>query len=784
MANTILGNLVWKITGDTTDFDKKINTSESRLSAFSSKAGQIGNKLTLGLTAPLTALGGVAVKAASDLGESLNAINVVFGDASDTINNFGEITASAVGLSQQSFNELATVTGTLLKTTGQDIDTVAESTIELTKRAADVASVFNEDVNVTLEAFNAAIRGEAEPARRFGVLLSENAVQAEILASGLDKVSGLTEEQRKVQARYNIILKQTEQTAGDFANTSDSLANQSKILKAELTDVAAELGEVLLPFVVDVVSFARELVQGFSDLSDESKTTAVAVAGVAAAIGPIAKILSIATGPAGWITLAVAGLAALTAVVIANRQEEKELAKEIEAVEEAVEGLRGELPDLATDHTNAGIAAFEQALNQKTLALQTAETTLEVLKQRQALADLRYQELLQPLIKNFELVNGAIEGVALENEDFVNYIRDNGSGELFNYAQQTQFLNEKVEDAEKAVSEARGEIELATQQLQQYKPAAEGAAEVTGASGSQDTLTGNFEDLAVAVSGLRQSFTDFADEAPSLIAPFSSISAGIKEIIKVFVEDGPEIQKTFEAISAGIKEIKQAFVEDGPSLAAPFSEASAGAKELILDIEELNEVTISLEDNIRKSADRFAGLRDELRSTGASIKDATKGTDDLTFSFEDVGRAAVSSAANSLDTLNASLLRSEGAFANYGDAVVSSIAQIIDAIGNQIIGQGIALLFTPGGQGPGASAIAAGGALKLIAAGLGATVAEAPRVGDTIPEAPETALDDPQAQADDTESKSVINNTITIDGEVLYKAVTNGIQNGQVRLTE
>src|SRR5262245_24333389 len=94
-----------------------------------------------------------SIRAASDLGESLNAVNVIFGDSAQTILDWGKNNATAFGLSQRAFNQLATPLGAMLKNAG--LEDFAGQTIELTKRASDMASVFNTDVASALEAIQA-----------------------------------------------------------------------------------------------------------------------------------------------------------------------------------------------------------------------------------------------------------------------------------------------------------------------------------------------------------------------------------------------------------------------------------------------------------------------------------------------------------------------------------------------------------------------------------------------------------------------------------------------------
>src|SRR5262245_12223375 len=91
----------------------------------------------------LGALGSSSVKAARSFNESMNAVRVVFRDASKQIEDFGKTSATSVGLSQRAFNQLATPVGAMLKNTGFGLQETAEHTIKLTERAADMASVFD-----------------------------------------------------------------------------------------------------------------------------------------------------------------------------------------------------------------------------------------------------------------------------------------------------------------------------------------------------------------------------------------------------------------------------------------------------------------------------------------------------------------------------------------------------------------------------------------------------------------------------------------------------------------
>lgn len=206
-----------------------------------------------------------AVSAASDLNESINAVNVTFGESAEKILEFGDNAARSVGLAKAEFNELATPLGSILKNAGFDMDTVADKTIVLTQRAADMASVFNTDVGEALGAIQAGLRGEQDPLERFGVGLSAAKVEARALAdTGKESAKALTDQEKQL-ARVEIILDQTNQTAGDFAATSDGLANQTRVLKAEFTNLQAAAGQELIPVLEDLAGSLLTVEQAAKD---------------------------------------------------------------------------------------------------------------------------------------------------------------------------------------------------------------------------------------------------------------------------------------------------------------------------------------------------------------------------------------------------------------------------------------------------------------------------------------------------------------------------------------
>ena len=101
----------------------------------------------------------------------------------------------------------------------------------MTKLAADMASFGNVGVEETLTALQAGLRGEAEPLRRFGVLLDAATLKTKALQMGLvDNEKKALTPQAKALAAYEVILEQTLIQQDDFIRTSDGVAKQDAVL--------------------------------------------------------------------------------------------------------------------------------------------------------------------------------------------------------------------------------------------------------------------------------------------------------------------------------------------------------------------------------------------------------------------------------------------------------------------------------------------------------------------------------------------------------------------------
>jgi hypothetical protein len=256
------------------------DASSSHLQKFDSAFTRSQKILAGGFLAGAAVTGAVSflkgsVDAASDLNEQITKSEAVFGDSADAVLAWSQTTAKSLGISERAALEASGTFGNLFKSIGINGPEAAKTSEQLVQLASDLASFNNANPEDVLDALRSGLIGEAEPLRKFGVLLSEARVQQLAMAeTGKTSAKELTN-QEKALARLSIIFKDTGAAQGDFGRTSGGLANQQRILSAAFENLRANIGTSFLPIMKavtgDLVKASEQttaFVNALQDLSD------------------------------------------------------------------------------------------------------------------------------------------------------------------------------------------------------------------------------------------------------------------------------------------------------------------------------------------------------------------------------------------------------------------------------------------------------------------------------------------------------------------------------------
>jgi hypothetical protein len=328
MASQTLRTLKLSLLADVSDFGKGMGQAGNDFQKFSRNV-EAASRVATGVIGAVGAIGVSAVQAASDLSETSSAVEQVFGRRSAAqLQTFAASAAQALGQSRQDALAAAQNFGIFGQSAGLAGSELVTFTTDLVTLASDLASFNNTSVDQAINALGAALRGEAEPIRTYGVLLDAATLQARAFADGLIAAENeALDPATRVLAAYNEILEQTTLQQGDFARTSDGLANSQRVLQAELENFRVELGEQLLPVVEELLPVFRGFIDDLTSIPPEDLVKlGEGILKVSAAIVALNTALKVfATLRSAWLLLAanpviagVAGAAAATVYGVQN----------------------------------------------------------------------------------------------------------------------------------------------------------------------------------------------------------------------------------------------------------------------------------------------------------------------------------------------------------------------------------------------------------------------------------------------------------------------------------
>lgn len=215
------------------------NIGKIALAAFSVKA--------------IVNFGKECINLGSDLAEVQNVVDVTFGDLNTEVNKFAENAIDKFGLGQTVTKKYVGTFGAMAKAfefSNQEALAMSET---LTGLAGDVASFYNLSSDEAYTKLKSVFTGETETLKDLGVVMTQNALDQYALANGYGKTTAKMSEQEKVALRYKFVLDKLSLANGDFERTSDSWANQTRVLSLRFNELKATLGQGFINIFTPIV---------------------------------------------------------------------------------------------------------------------------------------------------------------------------------------------------------------------------------------------------------------------------------------------------------------------------------------------------------------------------------------------------------------------------------------------------------------------------------------------------------------------------------------------------
>lgn len=250
--------------------------------------------------AAIVAFGKSCIELGSNLTEVQNVVDVTFGSMSGRVNEFAKDAAKSFGLSETMAKKYMGTYGAMAKSFGIAGKAGYDMSAAITGLTGDVASFYNLSQDEAYTKLKSIFTGETESLKDLGVVMTQTALDQYALNNGFGKTTAKMTEQEKVMLRYQFVMSQLSDASGDFARTSNSWANQVRILQLQFDALRATIGQGLINAFTPVIQVINTILAKLQTLAEYFRAFTVAIFGDAAGgSGSVADSMDSAAGSSG-----------------------------------------------------------------------------------------------------------------------------------------------------------------------------------------------------------------------------------------------------------------------------------------------------------------------------------------------------------------------------------------------------------------------------------------------------------------------------------------------------
>lgn len=267
------GSVIIDTRMDTTGVRNGVSAIKQSFNGLGSAVKKIG--LLIGgafAVGKLAQFGKECVELGSDLAEVQNVVDVTFTTMSDKVNEFAKNAMTSAGLSETMAKRYVGTFGAMSKSFGFSEAQAYDMSTALTQLTGDVASFYNISQDLAYIKLKSVFTGETETLKDLGVVMTQSALDQYALANGYGKTTSAMTEQEKVALRLAFVQKQLSAASGDFIRTSDSWANQVRVMQLQMQSLKATVGQGLINIFTPVLKVINVLLGKLATLANAFKS--------------------------------------------------------------------------------------------------------------------------------------------------------------------------------------------------------------------------------------------------------------------------------------------------------------------------------------------------------------------------------------------------------------------------------------------------------------------------------------------------------------------------------
>lgn len=215
----------------------------------------------------------------SNLTEVQNVVDVTFGNLNGEVDKFAKNAITQFGLGQTVTKKYVGTFGAMAKAFNFNNQAALEMSETLTGLVGDVASFYNLSSDEAFTKLKSVFTGETETLKDLGIVMTQTALDQYALQNGFGKTTAKMTEQEKTALRYQFVLDKLSLAQGDFARTSDSWANQTRVLSLRFDELKATLGQGFINLFTPIVQGINWVLSKLQVLADAFKSFTESITG-------------------------------------------------------------------------------------------------------------------------------------------------------------------------------------------------------------------------------------------------------------------------------------------------------------------------------------------------------------------------------------------------------------------------------------------------------------------------------------------------------------------------
>jgi len=277
--------------------EKEIAKATKAIERKGKEIADFGQKLSLGITLPIAGLAAASIKAAKESADAIGQVNAALtsmGDASGkTAEQLQALAASQMRKSLYDDDQiLREVTANLLtfgKVSGQQFDRAQQAALDLATRMQGDLKGATIQIGKALQDPVKGVTALKKVGIDFSV--AQKAMIASLVETG------------DVAGAQQVILAELER---QFAGSAEAArkADPGAALAQAWANFQEEIGGKLLPLLPAFTDALTRMIDAFSNLPDGAQQAIIVIAGLAAAVGPVAMVLgNIVTASASTVAM-------------------------------------------------------------------------------------------------------------------------------------------------------------------------------------------------------------------------------------------------------------------------------------------------------------------------------------------------------------------------------------------------------------------------------------------------------------------------------------------------